>query len=43
MSSVLRNVVNEIKLVPESYVIGKVNSVRGLLIEAIGIEFAVSF
>ena len=42
MSNVLKGIINEIKLIPESCVIGKVSSVRGLLIEAIGIEFAVS-
>jgi flagellum-specific ATP synthase len=42
MSNILRSIINEIELIPEFQVIGKICSVRGLLIEAIGIEFAVS-
>ena len=42
MSNILKSIINEIKLIPESSVVGKVSSVKGLLIEAIGIEFAVS-
>ena len=42
MSNILRSIINEIELIPEFQVIGKVCSVRGLLIEVLGIEFAVS-
>ena len=42
MSSILKSIINEVRLIPESYVIGKISSIKGLLIEVVGIEFAVS-
>ena len=42
MSSILKNIVSEIELVPEAKCVGKVNSVKGLLLEVIGLSHLVS-
>ena len=42
MSNILRNIINEISIMPDFLVTGKVSSVKGLLIEALGLQYSVS-
>ncbi|MFQ3307065.1 MAG: flagellum-specific ATP synthase [Candidatus Midichloriaceae bacterium] len=41
MSNILRSIISEVNAIPEYQVIGKIRSIKGLLIEVVGIEFAV--